>query len=156
MFKSRPIFQSFAVTKPVVTQTTNGYQTKDLDKIFPKRPCAFLYSRYFVFYSLLKSDIFQKIIKVVKNHNFYQRWHLDFWTLFFQTTLIQRWIKIFSWNQSHMILNNQNFYVVKADFRHLHPFLSYSKLKTRLPLNIFSRFLRDDSPVIPCSADWHT
>ena len=31
MIKSRPIFQSFAVTKPVVTQTAHGYQMKDLD-----------------------------------------------------------------------------------------------------------------------------
>ena len=45
MFKSRPVFQSFVVTKPVVTQTTNGYQMKDLDMIFPYRPYGFLYSK---------------------------------------------------------------------------------------------------------------
>ena len=43
MFQIRPIFQSLSVTKPVVTQTTNGYQMKDLDNIFSLRPCGLLY-----------------------------------------------------------------------------------------------------------------
>ena len=72
MFKSRPIFQSFAVTKPVVTQTTYGYQMKDLDMIFPLMPYGFLYSKEFVFNSLLKMGIFQKIKKVLKNHYYFQ------------------------------------------------------------------------------------
>ena len=32
--QSRPIFQSLTVTKPVVTQTTNGYQIKDLENTY--------------------------------------------------------------------------------------------------------------------------
>ena len=144
MFQSRLIFHSLAVIKPVVTPTTNGHQMKDLDNIFPLRPYGLTVLQIVWLLQPVKLGHFSKNQKSAKKHNFWQGWNIVFWDTFFQNTVIQRWIKIFSWNQSHMIPNNLNFYVVKAALWYLYSFRSCSKSK-------FSRFLRDVSPVLPCS-----
>ena len=151
MFQSRLIFQSLAVTKPVVTQISNGYQMKDLDNIFPLRPYGLLYFKQFGCYSLLNLGIFRKIKKVLKIHNFWQGWNLDFWTLFFQNTLIQRWIKIFSWNQAIWSQITWIFMWSKQLFDIFIYFRVIQNWKLAYFGTFFSRFLRDDSPVLPCS-----
>ena len=78
---------------------------------------------------LVKLGHFSKNQKSAENSQFLTRLKSWFLETFFQNTLIQRWIKIFSWNQSHMIPNKLNFHVVKAALWYLFPFRSYSKLE---------------------------
>ena len=42
LYQRRPVFVSFPVTKPVVTQGTTRHQMKDMDIIFPLMPLSFL------------------------------------------------------------------------------------------------------------------
>ena len=42
LYQRQPVFVSFPVTKPVVTQGTTWYQMKDMDIIFPMIPHEFV------------------------------------------------------------------------------------------------------------------
>ena len=67
LFQRRPVFVSFPVTKPVVTQGTTRHQMKDMDIIFPLIPCELLQVKWSDHNSPAKSVIFPRNSKLLKN-----------------------------------------------------------------------------------------
>ena len=82
MFKSRPIFQSLAVTKPVVTQTTNNQRYGQYLSI--ETPW-FTVLQIVWLLQLVKHGHFSKNQKSAENSQFLARLNLDFWKHFFKT-----------------------------------------------------------------------
>ena len=84
LFKMSPVFLTLTVAKPVITESNNGCQMKDMDIIFPLMAYGLLQVKWFGFHSLLKSSNFLKFSKMLKMGISSGTEILSFWTLFFK------------------------------------------------------------------------
>ena len=98
-------------------------------------------------YSLSKSSIFPKCSKVLENALFWKAVKLNFLVSYFQKAIIQWWIEIETWNQSHM--KNTKFSEYQRSLSISYATFELLKFESRTDVIVkISRFLRHRRPGI--------